>query len=173
MRTVLVLFWMTSEQLWLYTEWWLSVWTKWNYTVVLTHSVCLSLSLSDSGGRLTPLSLVVFELSAAFFLPPSPTTCSLVEWLVSINRLIKEYVLDQLNLDSAVRWLLFWIGSVQIKIDWFNSCDTDTMYIYCYREKWHAEIEKSLSSGSVIILCHTVLHQTTISCIGPHSSKLN
>ena len=38
-------------------------------------------------------------------------------------KLIKEYGLDLLNLESVMRWPLLWVGAIQIKIDWsINYC---------------------------------------------------
>lgn len=142
-------------------------------------SICLSEPVEADSHHWVWFCLRFLLVEKHLFLPLSPTTCSLVKWWVSINRLIKENVLDRLSLESVERWLLLWIDSVQINIDWFYSRDINTMYIFCFVLIERLEEEITCWNRKVIIfkechhLCHTVLHQTTISCTGPNSSKLN
>ena len=40
-------------------------------------------------------------------------------WVSLNTKWIKECRLDLLNLESVIRWLLLWIGAIQIKMDWY------------------------------------------------------
>lgn len=51
-----------------------------------------------------------------FFSPLSPSACSLGKCCVSVNQIIKEF--GALIGKWSERWLLLWIGPLQIKIDW-------------------------------------------------------
>ena len=88
-----------------------------SWDVSLPLSFSLSAPPAEADGR-PPSSLLLFEVSACkrqFFLflfffprPVLPSACSWGKCCVSVNKLIKKYGLDLLNLESVMRWLLLW-----------------------------------------------------------------
>ena len=91
----------------------------------LPLSVFLSLNPTSRGRWLDTIVLALLEVSACkrqfvCFLPLLLSACSWEKCWVSVNKLIKKYGLDLLNLEGVMRWLLLRFDLLPVKLSFFS-----------------------------------------------------
>ena len=126
----------------------------------LLHSFCplthLSLSYSFSLPQSLPLSQPHHWVQVCLTFP---IVCKAVfahggKCWVSVNKWIKEYGLDLLNLESDMRWLLLWFGAIQINTDWLIDWLIDWLNEWLKLIGSHHLVVLAMEPQNLSTLCH-------------------